>query len=688
MGKAPIQSGSRESQVFMKPSTVQPLIATVKERCRVCYTCVRECPTKAIRITAGQAEVLVERCIGCGNCFRVCSQHAKRILSFIPNVQEMLHFSDFTAACLAPSFPAHFGEMDYHRVVGLVRALGFNAVYEVAFGADLVAARYRQLLAEASKARYIAANCPALVEYVERFHPDLVPYLAPVASPMLAMARVVRQIHGPNARVVFIGPCIAKKAETDARYPVPEVDAAITFIEFEQLLAAEGIDAGAAAPSEFDPPRSGIGGLFPISRGMLQAAHIDEDLMAGEVVAADGRKDFVEAIKEFASGALDARLLEVLCCSGCIMGPGIGSDLPLFTRRALVGKYVRQRADTDDVRQYRRWVERYGRVDLSRAFCAKPLNLRIPCGDSIDKILQRMGKVIPTDELNCGACGYDSCRDHAAAIELGLAESETCLPYTIEQLKKTLQALAQSKEELADMHAALVQSEKLASMGQLAAAIAHEINNPLGVVLMYAHLLYDESKDDPGLGPKLGEDLKMIAEQTQRCKKIVAGLLDFARQNKMARQPTDVNELVRRGLQAMVPSAGIEIDLQDEMTSPIADLDQDQILQVLVNLVGNAFEAMSKGGELRIRTWNEAGSIQISIADTGIGIPKENLGKIFEPFFTTKQIGKGTGLGLAVSYGIIKMHHGNIQVVSNTDAACGPVGTVFTITLPQHNPQE
>jgi len=667
----------------VRRSAIQPLIATIKEQCRVCYTCVRECPTKAIRISSGQAEVLVDRCIGCGNCFRVCSQRAKSVLSFNDRAWDLISSASFTAACLAPSFPAHFGDLDYRVIVGMTRALGFDAVYEVGFGADLVARRYRSLVAEDPHGKYIAANCPALVEYIERFHPELVPYLAPIVSPMLAMARVIRQKHGPDAKVVFIGPCIAKKAEKDELLG-PEIDAILTFIEFEQLLAEHSIKPDAVAPQEFAPPRAGSGGLFPISRGMLQAASIDEDLMTGDVVAADGRQDFVEAVKEFSSGALDARLLEVLCCSGCIMGPGIGGDLPLFRRRSLVGRYVRQRAAADGEAKHQQWMEQFETVDLKRTFAPKPLHIDYPSEESVTRILRRMGKYTVSDELNCGACGYDSCREHAKAIEMGLAESETCLPHTIEQLKMTLQELARSKEELAGMQAALIQSEKLASMGQLAAAIAHEINNPLGVVLMYAHLLRDESKENA----RLSEDLQMIAEQTERCKKIVSGLLDFARQNKMARQPTDVNALVKRCLQVMAPPPGVTVDMREEMADPIADLDGDQMTQVLTNLVSNAYEAMPRGGALSVRTWSGDGFVYISLADTGVGVSKENLGKIFEPFFTTKQIGKGTGLGLAVSYGIIKMHHGDIRVESNDDATRGPTGSVFTVVVPQGDPKE
>jgi len=656
------------------------LVTTIKERCRVCYTCVRECPAKAIRIANGQAEVVVGRCIGCGNCVRVCSQKAKQVFSSIETVRQLLASGRRVSACVAPSFPAEFSETDDAKLVGMVRALGFTLVNEVAFGADLVAGQYQQLLKENGIQRLIATTCPAIVEYVCRYHPDLTPFLAPVVSPMLATARALKYLHGEDLKIVFIGPCIAKKAEMDPRRDTPEVDAVLTFSELRQLLAEENITSGNVAPGDFDPPHSGSGALFPVSRGMLQAARISDDLLPGNVLAADGRSDFVEAIKEFESGDLNVRLLEVLCCSGCIMGPGISSPLPLFSRRSRVIQYVRRRLKKLDVSLWQETVSRFAELDLSRRFTVADQRIPGPSAEEVRTILNRMGKFEAKDELNCGACGYDTCREHAIAIYNESAESEMCLPYTIDQLRKTLGELAASNNQLADVQAALVQSEKLASMGQLAAGIAHEINNPLGIVLMYAHLMLDECTDDQGMR----DDLKMIVEQTDRCKKIVAGLLNFARQNKVNRQPADIVELVGHVLKTLPPPDGILVQTVHETANLVAELDPDQITQVLNNLLTNAYEAMPGGGTMTVHTANiGADMVAIRVTDTGSGISQENLSKIFEPFFTTKKMGKGTGLGLAVAYGIIKMHRGDIRLASNADPAAGNTGTTFSITLPR-----
>jgi signal transduction histidine kinase/Fe-S-cluster-containing hydrogenase component 2 len=661
------------------------LIETIKERCRVCYTCVRECPAKAIRIVTGQAQVVPERCIGCGNCVHVCSQRAKQVLSSVESVDARLLAARTdsavkVAAIVAPSFPGEFPTCDYTQVVGMIRALGFTHVCEVAFGADLVADRYRRLLAENTNNRYVATSCPSVVAYVERYSPDLVPNLAPIVSPMIAMARVLKRMHGDDIGIVFLGPCIAKKAEAESGNVAGDVDDVLTFLELRQMLQDRGITAESASPGEFDPPHAGLGALFPISRGLLQAAEIQEDLVSGRVICAEGRTRFVEAVREFEAGDTEASLLEVLCCEGCIMGAGMSDDQPLFRRRASVSRFVRLRAATLDPRVWKAEMDRYAGLDLSRKFEAMDQRWPVPlAADEFGEIMAMMGKFRPEDELNCGACGYDTCREHAIAIFKGLAESEMCLPYTIEQLRKTVRELAVSNDQLASAQVALIQSEKLASMGQLAAGIAHEVNNPLGVVIMFAHLLLEEYPADT----KIGNDLRMIVDQADRCKKIVAGLLHFARQNKVTAARVHLPGLIDDVLRAHPLPPNVEVRIDHDKADLVAEVDHDQIVQVLTNLINNAVAAMPNGGRLTLRAAAVDGTVRISVNDTGVGITKENMERLFQPFFTTKPIGMGTGLGLAISYGIVKMHHGDIEATSNADPAVGPTGTTFTVTLPR-----
>jgi signal transduction histidine kinase/iron only hydrogenase large subunit-like protein len=659
-------------------------VQTIKERCRVCYTCVRECPAKAIGISDGQAHVIPERCIGCGNCARVCSQGAKRVLDGTKQVAHLLAQGGPVAALIAPSFPAEFEECEFERVVGMLRKLGFQYVLEVGFAADLVARRYRELVDSGGNANYIATTCPALVGYVERYYPDLVPRLAPVVSPMVAAARVVHRQYGSEIPVVFIGPCIAKKGEAASDSVDGDVAAVLTFAELRQMLTDAGIHPEDVAPGEFDPPWAGPGGLFPISRGLLQAAGITENLMNSEVMATDGRTNFVEAIQAVGSNSLNVRLLEILCCNGCIMGAGMTTNTALFRRRSLVGKYVQKNWTDDRKQQWAVDMEKFADLDLSRGFSTYDQRIAQPSRDEVSSILTRMGKLKPEDELNCGACGYDSCVQHAIAIHFRLAETEMCLPYTIERLRETVKQLAISHSQLVSTQEALMNSERLASMGQLAAGVAHEVNNPLGIVLMHSHMLLEQAEKFP----EWKEDLDMIVEQADRCKKIVVRLLHFARQNKAVFRMVDLYKLMQRAVKAYPFPAHIQAQVEAKIKNPKADLDPDQINQVITNLFSNACDAMSEGGQLTVSIDGNEDYIWFSVKDTGIGISKENQSKIFEPFFTTKQIGKGTGLGLAVTYGIVKMHRGDITLVSNNDPSAGQTGTQFTVKLPRKAPDE
>ena len=671
-----------------EPGNLQPELAPeslcfvkeVKNRCRICYTCVRECPAKAISISKSQAIVVPERCIGCGNCLRVCSQQAKRMIPSIEDVQALLKSGAAVAACIAPSFPVEFqADFDFRVLVGMVRALGFDYVTEVAFGADLVADRYREAMILNKGRQYIATTCPAIVGFVERYHPDLVPFLSPIVSPMVAMARVLRSLHGPDLKVVFIGPCVAKKAEARDPDVTGGPDAVITFTELREMLEKAGLTPATVDPSDFDPPQPRRGSLFPISRGLLQAAEIHEDLLTNDVVATDGLHNFMNALNEFAAGSMEANLVELLSCNGCIAGPGLSSKEDLFQRRARVSHYTRYRERTQDPEQWQKTIDHFANLDLTRTYRSLDQRVTEINEGSIADIMKRMGKQSAEDELNCGACGYPSCREHAIAIHKGLAESEMCLPYVINDHLKTILELSHLNDRLATTQETLMHSERLASMGQLAAGVAHEINNPLGVVIMYTNLLLEECEKDA----EIRDDLKMIAEQANRCKRIVAGLLDFARQNKVAHQPIDVRNLVASTLQNLPRPENIELEIVHEESDPVAEVDQDQMVQVLLNLVGNAYDAMPDGGKVWVRTKGDDSWIIFEVQDTGTGIPRENMNKLFEPFFTTKMMGKGTGLGLPVVYGIVKLHRGDISVESNADPNQGPTGSTFRVKLPR-----
>jgi signal transduction histidine kinase/NAD-dependent dihydropyrimidine dehydrogenase PreA subunit len=651
---------------------------TIPERCRRCYSCVRDCPAKAIQVVAGQARVIPERCIACGNCVKVCAQGAKRVRDDIEEVQGLLAGDKPVFACIAPSFPAAFDTVEPGRVIQAIRALGFAEVWEVAFGAELVAPAYLRLFNEARRTGkpVIATPCPAVVAYVEKYLPELHEYLAPIVSPKVAVARAIRQKHNGNVRVVFMGPCVAKKQHLHTESN-SALDAVLTFDELHRMFVAAGVDPAEQPVSSFDGPRAHIGRTFPISGGLLKTAGMGADLLDGEIVGTEGKNRVLATLKDLAAGRSHALFYDLLFCEGCIDGPMMLNDLSVLARKELLVGHINDRARFVSHRELAESLAEYEGLDLTRKFERENLSLPQPAEEDILRTLERMRKALPNDQLNCGACGYPTCREKAIAVCQGLAEPAMCLPFLVDELEQVVTDLRQSHEDLATTQKQLLRSERLASMGQLSAGIAHELNNPLGTILLYSHMLMREVRDDRGK-----EDLQLIVSEATRCKDIVRGLLDFARKSRVSKAPADMKEVIDEIAsiaKARADEMRVVVTTAVAENLPVLMIDRVQLRQALVNVAMNAVDSMPGGGSLHLaaRLSDSGDDVRIEITDTGCGIPPENLSRLFTPFFTTKAMGKGTGLGLAITYGVIKMHSGDITV----DSEVGK-GTTFTIRLP------
>jgi C4-dicarboxylate-specific signal transduction histidine kinase len=298
----------------------------------------------------------------------------------------------------------------------------------------------------------------------------------------------------------------------------------------------------------------------------------------------------------------------------------------------------------------------------------------MPSEEEIKRILARTEKFKKSDELNCGSCGYPSCREYAIAIAKDLAEDDMCLPFLIEKLEHAYIELKDTQEQLHN-------AEKLASIGQLAAGVAHEINNPLGSIILYASMLKKQFRDT--LNEKQNvDDLKLIVEEANRCKGIVSNLLNFARQGKLRLAKINVYDIIESIIKSMKINpvfSSVNYSIEGSAEDCFIEGDPDQLKQVLLNLIINASEALEQSSikKVHVAVNKVQNNLEIILSDTGCGISDENINQIFTPFFTTKKIGKGTGLGLAIAYGIVKMHRGDIKVKSAINRA-----TTFTIHLP------
>jgi iron only hydrogenase large subunit-like protein/nitrogen-specific signal transduction histidine kinase len=650
------------------------IVSTITDRCKRCYSCIRECPAAAIRVVDAQAKVIEERCIACGHCVKVCSQDAKQIFSELEEVYSLLQ-ANKVVAIIAPSFAASFPK-EYRKIPTALRKLGFIQVIETAFGADLIANDYMEVIKSDSDKTLISSACPAVVSFIQKYYVDLVPNLAQVVSPMIALGRYLKKDLGEEVKIVFVGPCVAKKHEAQDEEVAGVIDAVLTFTELKRMFDAEDIVLNDLEDSDFDGPHAMMGKAYPLAGGLLKTTDVSDDILEKDIIVVEGKRKVVDIIEEIANNHINAKFTDILFCEGCISGPAIDTELNYYARREKVINYINEKINNVDKRVWKSNLYNARKLNLHRTFKIDNQRRPYPTEEKIKEILAQTKKYSVKDELNCGACGYPTCREYAVAIAKDLAEKEMCLPYLLDELKVAYDSLSNTEEQLRV-------AEKLASIGQLAAGVAHEINNPLGTILLYASMLKRDLEkiynDD-----QRSEDLELIVDEANRCKNIVSNLLNFARQGKLNLKEFDITETIREVLKPFtVNPVYRQVEFKYQITENNYKItgDEDQLKQVFINIIKNACDALTDSSkkELNVYLSIDRNNVKVEIADSGNGIAKENQGKVFTPFFTTKSMGKGTGLGLAISYGIIKMHKGNITFTSEIGK-----GTTFKVVLPKN----
>ena len=410
-------------------------IYTVETECQDCYKCVRHCPVKAIKVVDGHASVIPELCVACGNCVEVCPAHAKKVRNDLQRAQLMIKSGAPVYVSLAPSWVSEFRGIENEQMVAALRALGFAGVAETALGAELVSARTAAMLADNKAGIMISSACPAAVDYIRRFRPDFASAIGKTLSPALAHCKMLREEFGDDIKTVFIGPCIAKKNEAD-RHP-ELLNLTLTFIELKRWFKEEAVNPYNMTPGDADRFVTGNaanGALYPVEGGMIGTIQACGGVDHVHFAELTGIAAMEQALEGLHTGDVkETVFIETLACQGgCVHGPCTEHDSPGLLERLRI--FGRARAPKNTVVAARC-------TDITTDFDGEPApeeNINLA---DMRRALRRVGKFNPDDELNCGGCGYDTCRNFAKALLAEKAEPSMCVSYLRKQAQKKANAL-------------------------------------------------------------------------------------------------------------------------------------------------------------------------------------------------------------------------------------------------------
>ena len=385
-----------------------------KSNCKNCYKCIRHCPVKAIRFSGNQAHIIGNECILCGHCFVVCPQNAKEIVDGTEKARVLLQSGEPIVVSLAPSFIANYEGVGIESMRRALKKLGFFDVEETAIGATIVKTEYERMLREEERDIIITSCCHSVNLLIQKHFPSALEYLADVMSPMQAHCADIKR-RMPNAKTVFIGPCVAKKDE--AEYYDGIVDAVLTFEELTNWLKSERIEL----EKEVDDTPESRARFFPTTGGILKT--MAQNAPGYTYIALDGVENCIAALKDIESGNIHKCFIEMSACVGsCIGGP----VMEKYHSTSPIKDYVTV-ADYAGERDFD--VAQPAPMEIKKHFSMIEKKLQTPSENEIMSVLRQMGKFKSADELNCGSCGYNSCREKAIAIIQGKAEISMCLPF-------------------------------------------------------------------------------------------------------------------------------------------------------------------------------------------------------------------------------------------------------------------
>ena len=396
-----------------------------KANCKNCYKCIRHCPVKSISFSSNQANIVADECILCGHCFVVCPQNAKEIRNDVAAAKALLASDAPVYASVAPSFVANFPGATIESIRDALLMLGFAGAEETAIGATIVKQRYDEMVYEREQSVILSSCCPTVNLLIQKYYPEALPCLAHVVSPMQAHCKLLKETH-PQARTVFVGPCISKKAEAES-YP-GTVDCVLTFEELAEWLSEKGVTVA----SGIDTSSHGRARFFPTTGGILKSMAADDP--AYEYIAVDGIENCKRALEDVVEGRLQNCFVELSACTGsCVGGP------------AMEKAHCTPVADTLYVNHYAKKtdfpVQMPQKESLYKDIPFLGVHRLNPGRADIEEILRKIGKTRPEHELNCGFCGYNTCREKAAAVLLGKADLSMCLPYLKERAESFSDAI-------------------------------------------------------------------------------------------------------------------------------------------------------------------------------------------------------------------------------------------------------
>lgn len=396
-------------------------------KCKHCYKCVRNCEVKAIMIKDGRAEIMPEKCILCGTCLQICPQSAKKLVSDLGKVKEYILRGQKVVVSLAPSYMGLLKYKTLGQVKAALKKLGFHDVRETSEGAVLVTEEYTRLLQEGKMENIITTCCPSVNDLIEIYYPQLVPYLAPVVSPMIAHGRLLKKEYGQDVKVVFVGPCIAKKKESQDPRHEDCIDAVLNFNEIQNWLKDEDISIEECRDDPFERINPKVNRLYPVTNGVINSVMATEGRVDSyRKFYVHGTKSCIDLCESMSRGEIKGCFIEINnCAGGCIQGPTV-EDETISRFKVKMGMEDAIKKDPVDSKTV---VQMLVDVRMEKEFADRSAREPMPTEEEIRAILKETGKNRPEDELNCGACGYPTCREKAIAVFQKKAELNMCIPF-------------------------------------------------------------------------------------------------------------------------------------------------------------------------------------------------------------------------------------------------------------------